>query len=44
MGNKSFNKQIQKSHAKLMKWADQRGIRFVTKYDKNREERSQRRN
>ncbi len=39
MGDKSFNKRIQKSHAKLMAWAQKRGIRIMTRNEREREER-----
>ena len=39
MGDKAFKKKMRESHAKLMKWAGERGIRFVTKNEKEREER-----
>lgn len=39
MSKKSFSRNIQKSHAKLMAWANARGIRFITKSEKEREQK-----
>ena len=43
MGDKSFKKRIQLSHSKLMKWAEKNNVRFVTRQEKEREERRDRR-
>lgn len=38
MSKAGFKKAIRKAHTKLMRWAQANHIRYITSYDKKREE------